>query len=57
MKATSVIEKTEGTYAVPRYFIPVGSPAYEAAQKMFARIKWKKPPKYAHITPALPSII
>lgn len=44
MKATSVTEKIEGTFAVPRYYISEGSPAYEAAQKMFRRIKWKKPP-------------
>jgi hypothetical protein len=44
VSAKLVIKNTEGTFAVPTYFIPVGSPAYEAAQKMFRRIKWKKPP-------------
>jgi hypothetical protein len=47
MKATSVTEKIEGTFAVPRYYISEGSPAYVVAQKIFARIKWKKPPKRA----------
>lgn len=47
MKATPVIKKTQGTFAVPRYFIPEGSPAYAEAQKLFGQIKWKKPPKRA----------
>lgn len=45
MNAKLVTKSTEGTFAVPRYFIPVGSPAYEATRKMFGRIKWKIPPK------------
>jgi hypothetical protein len=44
VSAKLVTKNPEGTFAVPTYFIPVGSPAYEAAQKMFRRIKWKKPP-------------
>jgi hypothetical protein len=47
VSAKLVIKNPEGTFAVPTYFIPVGSPAYEAAQKMFRRIKWKKPLKRA----------
>lgn len=47
MKAKTVIKKTQGTFAVPRYFIPEGSPAYAEARKMFGQIKWKKSPKRA----------
>jgi len=41
------IRKTQGTFAVPRYFIPEGSLAYTEAQKLFGQIKWRKPPKRA----------
>ena len=41
------IRKTQGTFAVPRYFIPEGSPAYTEAQTLFVQIKWRKPPKRA----------
>jgi hypothetical protein len=47
MKAKSVTQKAEGTFAVPRYYVTTDKPAYEAAQKLFGRIKWKKPPKRA----------
>ena len=47
MKAKPTIKKTQGTFAVPRYFIPEGSPAYTDAQKLFVQIKWRKPPKRA----------
>ena len=47
MKAKSSIKKTQGTFAVPRYFIPEGSPAYAEAQKLFGQIKWRKQPKRA----------
>ena len=47
MKAKLAIKKTPGTFAVPRYFIPEGSPAYTEAQKLFVQIKWRKPPKRA----------
>ena len=45
MKAKPAIKKTQGTFAVPRYFIPEGSPAYAEAQKLFGQIKWRKQPK------------
>ena len=48
MKAKSSIKKTQGTFAVPRYFIPEGSPAYAAAQKLFMQIKWRKQPTRAN---------
>ena len=44
MTATSVTEKPEGTFAVPRYSIQESSPVYEEVQKLFKRIKWAKPP-------------
>jgi len=47
LKATPVIKKTQGTFAVPRYFIPEGSPAYAEAQKLFGQIKWRKQPRRA----------
>ena len=47
MKAKPSIKKTQGTFAVPRYFIPEGSPAYAEAQKLFGQIKWRKQPKRA----------
>ena len=47
MKAKPAIKKTQGTFAVPRYFIPEGSPAYAEAQKLFGQIKWRKQPKRA----------
>jgi len=37
-------KKIEGTFAVPRYFIPESSPAYKNAQRLFGQIKWKNPP-------------
>lgn len=43
MTAKPVYEKTEGTFAVPRYFIQEVSPVYEDVQKLFKRIKWAKP--------------
>ena len=48
MKGTPAIKKTQGTFAVPRYFIPEGSPAYAAAQKLFVQIKWRKQPTRAN---------
>ena len=47
MKTTPTIKKTQGTFAVPRYFIPEGSPAYADAQKLFGQIKWRKQPRRA----------
>jgi hypothetical protein len=47
MNAKLVTENPEGTFAVPRYYMATDNPAYEAARKMFGRIKWKKPPKRA----------
>ena len=47
MKAKPAIKKTQGTFAVPRLFIPEGSPAYAEAQKLFEQIKWRKQPKRA----------
>lgn len=47
MKAKPVVKKTQGTFAVPRYFIPEGSPAYAQAQNLFGLIKWQNPPKRA----------
>jgi len=47
MKANSATEKPEGTFAVPRYYVADDDTAYEAVQKLFERIKWKKPPKRA----------
>lgn len=47
MKAKPAIQKTQGTFAVPRFFIPEGSPAYVEAQKLFVQIKWRKQPKRA----------
>tara|TARA_R110002073_G_scaffold93718_3_gene218626 strand:+ start:3496 stop:3699 length:204 start_codon:yes stop_codon:yes gene_type:complete len=48
--AKSATKKTEGTFAVPRYFLqdtnPV-SPVYHDVQKLFKRINWAKPPKRA----------
>jgi hypothetical protein len=43
MKAILNEEKTEGTFAVPRYFIHESSPVYEEVQKLFKRIKWASP--------------
>ena len=47
VKAKPAIKKTQGTFAVPRYFIPEGSPAYAEAQKLFGQIKWRKQPRRA----------
>ena len=47
MKAKPTTEKTEGTFALPRYFIQETSPVYEEVQKLFKRIKWAKPTKRA----------
>ncbi|MDG1085729.1 MAG: hypothetical protein P8P35_16775 [Planktotalea sp.] len=47
MKAKPAIKKTQGTFAVPRYFIPEDSSAYAEAQKLFGQIKWRKQPKRA----------
>jgi len=40
-------QETSGTFALPRYFIPEGSQHYDEAQKLFTKIKWKKPPQRA----------
>ena len=47
MKTKPAIKKTKGTFAVPRFFIPEGIPAYAEAQKLFVQIKWRKQPKRA----------
>ena len=40
-------QEASGTFALPRYFIPEGSQHYDEAQKLFTKIKWKKPPQRA----------
>ena len=42
-----VVTASDGTFAVPRYFIPETSSAYEPAYRMFIQIDWAKPPKRA----------
>ena len=38
---------SDGTFAVPRYFIPEASKTYEQAYQLFTQIVWPKPPKRA----------
>ncbi len=38
---------SEGTFAVPRYFIPETSNTYKQAHHLFTQIEWSKPPKRA----------
>jgi len=38
---------SDGTFAVPRYFIPEASKTYEQAYQLFTQIEWPKPPKRA----------
>lgn len=38
---------SEGTFAVPRYFLPETSSTYKMAYQLFAQIEWPKPPKRA----------
>ena len=38
---------SDGTFAVPRYFIPETSKTHEQAYQLFTQIEWTKPPKRA----------
>lgn len=43
----SLATVSDGTFAVPRYFIPETSNTYKQAYQLFTQIEWPKPPKRA----------